>query len=154
MTATALRPAAAFLRGVGPLAMVLAIIAGIFGMHVMVGNHTTHSTAAETHVSAYSTPDQHARDAVAPWPSSLASTSAPSATAQSCTCSGECASAAQMSATCVPSAKTGSLTAPDPGQGTTATDSAPPGFWARDGVASYTYAPSSPSPGDLSISRT
>ena len=54
MTAPAHATAIAFLRRAGLLTAVLALIAGIFGMHVMTATHAAHSpaTAAAT-VSAH-----------------------------------------------------------------------------------------------------
>ncbi|MCU1548296.1 MAG: hypothetical protein JWO29_1247 [Arthrobacter sp.] len=45
------RNLAAFLRRAGLLAGLLAIIAGIFGMHVMTGTHSMHSPAAVTAIT-------------------------------------------------------------------------------------------------------
>jgi len=54
MTVPAHAPAVAFLRRAGLLTAVLALIAGIFGMHVMTATHAMHSPAtAPATVSAH-----------------------------------------------------------------------------------------------------
>ncbi|KQR75342.1 hypothetical protein ASF98_05805 [Arthrobacter sp. Leaf337] len=157
MTAPAHAPAIAFLRRAGLFTAVLALIAGIFGMHVMTTTHAVHSPATERAVSAHhaSSGAGHTGDHT-PGPSSApdmppATGEAGTRTVQ-CTDSGTCTSMQAMTGSCTPSAKTGSLAAPLPGTGiigrntntgTLATISA---RWA--------YLPGSPSPGELCISRT
>lgn len=158
MTAPAHAPAIAFLRRVGLFTAVLALIAGIFGMHVMTGTHAMHSPATATasvsaphgaspaghtaeHLSGPSiAPDVHA-----------AQDEAGARTVQ-CTDSGNCTSMQSMTAACTPSAKTGSLAAPLPGSGIIVrnTTAAMP---STIGVR-WSYLPGSPSPGELCISRT
>ena len=158
MTAQAPAFAIAFLRRAGLFAAVLALIAGIFGMHVMTATHAMHSpaTAAAT-VSAHhgSSPAGRA-GAHPPGPSSspdvhAAQDEAGARTVQ-CTDSNNCTSMQSMTAACTPSAKTGSLAAPLPGTGiitrnpTTGTQSTISALWS--------YLPGSPSPAELCISRT
>lgn len=134
---------AALLCRTALLAGILAVIAGIFGMHVMTGNHAAHSLQS---LGAASVPaaDHAEHDALVPAAGADASAH--------CSCSGSCSRMQAMGATCTPSAKTASFTAPPPGDAGLAVD-------ARAGFnpaapATYGYWPGSPSPGDLSISRT
>lgn len=165
MTAVSRGPVPAFLLRAGIVAGVLAILAGIFGMHVMTGNHSMHShAAAQLPAAVISAGDSHTgrqnpdhHEVPAPTTGEAAGEREVSVTlgagpAASCTCSAECTGVQAMSAACIPSAKTGTLAAPEPGQGTLTSDN-------RGGVpgpvsASYPYLPGSPSPGALSISRT
>lgn len=159
MTAPAHATAIAFLRRAGLLTAVLALIAGIFGMHVMTATHAAHSpaTAAAT-VSAHhdSSPAGDHAGEHPPGPSSApdvhaAQDEAGARTVQ-CTDSNTCTSMQSMTSACTPSAKTGSLTAPLPGTGiiasntTAGTQSTISALWS--------YLPGSPSPDELCISRT
>lgn len=158
MTAPAHSPAIAFLRRAGLLTAVLALIAGIFGMHVMTGTHAMHAPAtAAASVSAThsSSPAGHTAEHLS-GPSSApdlhaAQDEAGARTVQ-CTDSNHCTSMQSMTAACTPSAKTGSLAAPLPGTGiiTRNTNAAMP---SAIGVR-WSYLPGSPSPGELCISRT
>lgn len=158
MTVLASARAIAFLRRAGLLTAVLALIAGIFGMHVMTATHAAHSqTLPAATVSAHhgSSPAGHTGEhaagpaAAAAMPAAQADES--TRTAQ-CTESGSCTSVHSMTDPCTPSAKAGSLAAPLPGtvivsrNMTTGTLSAFSAQWS--------YRPGSPSPGDLCISRT
>lgn len=158
MTAPAPSCAIAFLHRAGLFAAVLALIAGIFGMHVMTATHALHSpaTAAAT-VSAHheSSPAGHTGEH-APGPASAPAMPAAqgdeSTTAAQCTESGSCTGMQSMTGSCTPSAKTGSLAAPLPGTGII-------GRNINTGTlttisAQLSYRPGSPSPGDLCISRT
>lgn len=158
MTAPAHTRAIAFLRRAGLLATVLALIAGIFGMHVMTTTHAVHSPAtAGAAVSAHyeSSASGHTGDH-APGPSSApdmpgARGEAGTRTVQ-CTDSGTCTSMQAMTGSCTPSAKTGSLAAPLPGTGIIARNTNT-GTLATIS-ALWSYLPGSPSPGELCISRT
>lgn len=154
MAATAHRHAAAFLRNAGLIAAVLAIIAGIFGMHVLTGTHAMHPTATAGAESAAST--GHAGHAASPetfagHPSYGEQDTAGIAVEQ-CSGSGHCTSMQDMTMGCTPSVKTASLAAPPPGTlvleigNNTAT--------AGAGADHWSYRPGSPSPCELSISRT
>ena len=158
MTAPAHGAAIAFLRRAGLLTAVLALIAGIFGMHVMTATHAMHSpAAAAATVSAHhdSSPAGDAGELPA-GPSSApdvhAAQDEAGARSVQCTDSNNCTSMQSMTAACTPSAKTGSLAAPLPGTGiiarnpTAATQSTISALWS--------YLPGSPSPGELCISRT
>ncbi|WP_442545690.1 hypothetical protein ACSBOX_09010 [Arthrobacter sp. KN11-1C] len=135
--------ATAFLRRIGLLAGLFAIIAGIVGMHVMAGGHSMHATPAMGHSPVASAAavvgqphaDQHEASSQAP----------------SCTCPGSCTGLSALHAVCVPAPGHNPLTAPLPG--------VPP--YASAGtstagalVSGYSHRPGSPSPGDLCISRT
>lgn len=152
----------AFLHRAGLFAALLAVIAGILGMHVMTGTHGTHSpvTAAVPALTpttgtghAESTPG-HAGHGT---PGGTVGYSQPSVqdaagTLEQCSCSGSCANGHAMTAACTPTAKTGSFSAPSPGTtviaviSSGAADGMVPGLWP--------YLPDTPSPGQLSISRT
>ena len=158
MTAPAPAFAIAFLRRAGLFTAVLALIAGIFGMHVMTATHAIYfpATAAAT-VSAHhgSSPAGHAGEHP-PGPSSApelpaAQDPAGSRTVQ-CTDSNHCTTMQSMTAPCTPAPKTGSLAAPLPGTGITARNTT---AGTQSTIsARWSYLPGSPSPGELCISRT
>lgn len=163
MTAISRGPIPALLLRTGIIAAALAIIAGIFGMHVMNPNHTMHSPAAAQMGATLTSPTnghadhQGAAGNGAPGPTQEAAGKPVPAglgaeSAAACACSAECAGAETVGAACVPSAKGGTLTAPEAGQGTLASQNrrGHPGRVS----ASYAYLPASPSPAELSISRT
>ena len=168
--------AAAALRRRFLLAGVLAIVAGFLGMHIMTGMHGTHAMPAVTpssesavassptangHTSHPAAQAGHARlathgsmpspSAIPPGPA-LAGERRAAASPASCVCQSSCADLASMHSACVPSAAAASLAAPPPGKAPASIHNpATPG----DGAAqTYSYLPASPSPGDLSISRT
>ena len=158
MTAPAHAFAIAFLRRAGLFTAVLALIAGIFGMHVMTATHAMHSPATATAtVSAHhdSSPARHAGDlpaepASAPYVHA-AQDEAGARTVQ-CTDSNTCTSMQSMTAACTPSAKTASLAAPLPGTGIIASN---PNAGMHSTISAlWSYLPGSPSPGELCISRT
>ncbi|QCO99573.1 hypothetical protein FCN77_20000 [Arthrobacter sp. 24S4-2] len=164
MTAPAPACVMAFLRRAGLFAAVLALIAGIFGMHVMTATHALHSPATAAaalgahHESSAAgrTPEHASGSLFAPDTPDAPATSGPddqSATGKvQCTGSGNCSSMQAMSASCTPSVKTGSLTAPLPATGVSfrkPNTGAPAAISTR-----WSYLPGSPSPGDLCISRT
>lgn len=142
------------------LAAVLAIITGILGMHVMTGTHSAHSSAtipADLPALASSAPvtSAHAgHQSTSSGPGSLQelpATNGPASPAQ-CSCSGNCSSEHSMSAACTPSAAAGILAAPVPAE--TSYRSAPSQASTTLVWNQWPYRPSSPSPGELSISRT
>ncbi|MCB5273092.1 hypothetical protein BJG92_00604 [Arthrobacter sp. SO5] len=157
MTASVHTTAITFLRRAGLFGAVLALIAGIFGMHVMTTTHALHSPsmAAGAGHGHYATsvaghPGGHLPESsAADVPGFQAGSGLD---ALQCQDSGNCASMQPMTASCTPSAKSGSLAAPLPGTWVIArsTDTAPP----TDTSAGWSYLPGSPSPGDLCISRT
>lgn len=154
------------------LAGILAIVAGILGMHTLTGNHAAHTlgagappssvTAAPTghgpsahsghgpsahngHGSgAHSGMVQGNRNVVQHEPGAYG--------ASAVACSGSLGSTESPAVACTPLAKAGSLSAPEPGSAGQLADAR-----VRSGVGTmrfYPYLPDGPSPGDLSISRT
>ena len=134
--------AAVILRRASLLLLVAAVIAGIFGMHVVSGSHGAHAANPATLTVTTASHHEHgsSKHLLATSPSE----------AEQCA-SGSCSCAQSSSANCTPSLKTGSLAAPPPGIGIATipvargTDDAPP---------SWSYRPAAPTPGQLSISRT
>ncbi|MDR6505671.1 hypothetical protein [Arthrobacter oryzae] len=162
MTAVSRGPVPALLLRTGIIAAVLAMIAGIFGMHVMTANHTMHSPAAAQLAATLTSPgDGHtghqggADDGVPGSTQEAAGKPVPvglgAGAAAACACSAGCAGA-ETGAACVPLAKGGTLAAPEAGQGTVATRNRR-GLPDRMSVT-YSTLSGSPSPGELSISRT
>lgn len=141
-----------FLLRMGLLAGLLAIIAGIVGMHVMAGGHSMHATpivspaavASDSHVL-------HTDAERASLPDKAAAPPAASSPAPSCTCPGTCTTMSALHAVCIPAPGHNTLAAPLPGvlpyaNAVTAEAGAQ--------VPGYSHRPGSPSPGDLCISRT
>ena len=157
MSPTVQRHTAAFLRRAGLIGAVLAIIAGIFGMHVLTGTHAMHSPASATAAAAARTaavPPGHAGHPAAPGTFSgpaSAEQDRPGAGAEQCSESGDCTSMQAMTVACTPSAKTASMAAPPPGTLLLGiSNTAARGI----GTVHWSYLPDSPSPCELSISRT
>lgn len=151
----ALRPAAL-------AAAVLALLAGILGMHVLTAGHSAHATPASTaakhagHAGAAHDGDAHPRagdHAVGHSHDGHTGQGAQPA-AGSFTASGSCSSgcpgAEEAGAACVPLVPAGSpAVAPPP-----ATSAAPLYLAAGARSTAYNYIPSGPTPCELSISRT
>ncbi|MFW0772815.1 DUF6153 family protein [Paenarthrobacter nitroguajacolicus] len=145
------------------LTAVLAIIAGILGMHVLTSAHSAQSstTAARMPYMAGQSPaapggeaSGHDDHAAAPAEPAMAELSAAKGadSAVQCSCSGKCSSQHSMGASCIPSATAAALAAPVPNDTTSVTaQSAVPTSTPR---IPWSYRPGSPSPGELSISRT
>lgn len=147
-----------FLRRAALLAAVLALIAGIFGMHIMTVTHDMHSAAmapagpaAHHDSSAAGHPGEHMPGSSSAPGMSGAEDEAGTRSVQ-CTGPDGCTSMQAMTADCTLSAKTGSLDAPLPGTGIIAriTSTGPAGAVS----ARWAHLPGSPSPGELCISRT
>ena len=155
MAATASNPFRALLLRAGLLTGLLAVIAGIFGMHIMSGAHTMPTAAsAGTDMPLTQIQGSHADHGDHPAAQSPA-TDAPAAavfgTASACAAHGNCPAMSAMDAVCVLSPASTSLSAPLPG--TTPF----PALDVTGGAlitTSYSYLPGSPSPDDLCISRT
>ena len=156
MSATDHRRAATSLRRAGLVTAVLAIIAGIFGMHVLTATHTMHSPASATagaqpHATAVS-PDHAGHSVAFSHQGRSLEQDRPGAVVGQCSDSGNCTSMHAMTVACTPSAKTASMAAPPPGtlvlgiSNNTVPAGAVTGQWS--------YLPGSPSPCELSISRT
>lgn len=160
------------LRRAWLLAGVLAVIAGIFGMHVMTASHASHAGAAHVpaahaavvHSGAVHSEVVHAggNEHGAPHPTAAHSSTAhagglehPAAGAvvvlsAGAVCADACPGAEEAGASCVPSASAGSFTVVAPPA--PAIQQGPAG--AAVTAAGYSYVPSSPTPCELSISRT
>ena len=156
------RAVASFLRAVWLLAATLAVIAGLLGMHVLTAGHASHGPVAQgmdTHGaaapaaptgaaavvhSAVGDHAGHAGHAAAP-----ASTDPPALAPG--TCGNSCPGAQESGAPCVPSVPGGSVTVLPPQAALAVLPLLPA---AGNPGSSYGYLPPSPSPCDLSISRT
>jgi hypothetical protein len=164
---------AALLRRASLLATLLAIVAGLLGMHVLAGSHGVHDMAVAATSADGSVADQrttatagHASDAghgghgshqaaamvgpakAVPAPAAENTAGQP----PSCSCQGNCSEMAAAHGSCVPAPGGASLAAPLPG--TVAFAVPDPSAGRLQAVAAYAYVPGSPSPGELSISRT
>jgi hypothetical protein len=156
MTAIASRRATAFLRRAYLLAGILAIVAGILGMHIMTGTHTMPASAI-----GHDTGALHAVQAAPDHPGHVAViTEVPAASAEQsltrppgpwCGDACGCTMMSAMDGSCVPSPGSTTLAAPLPGTTTLPTAG---GTNAATPAGGYAYLPGSPSPGQLSISRT
>lgn len=150
---TCRRITTAFLPSAGLLALVIAIVAGILGMHVITAGHSGHSMAgAAATAPAEATPAHDGHQEQQKHPEHQGTDAAVDAAPERDSCSGSCPGLHTAAASCTPSAKTGSLSAPLPGTAAlgsifSAATAGPADVW-------YSYVPASPSPGELSISRT
>lgn len=158
MAATRRSCVGAFLRRGAVLAAVMAVAAGILGMHVLTGDHSAHSLAAMTATVAGAghgelPADGHAgHHTVAAASIQEASTAGSMGGASAGQCSGGCTGMDAVTVSCVPSLGSGSLAAPLPG--TAVFDDLPQAWTTGELRRVYSYLPSGPSPGGLSISRT
>ncbi|WP_157367007.1 hypothetical protein [Arthrobacter sp. M2012083] len=137
--------------GLGPLTylgraslllLVAAVLAGIFGMHVVSGSHGAHSAnfvspavAAESAPHVHNTVQLHGS-----WP----------ADADKCA-SGSCSCTRATTTNCIPSLQTGSLAAPPPAVAVGVT---PVSLELHSLPRSWSYQPLGPTPLQLCISRT
>lgn len=145
------RRAAAFLRRAGMIAGMLAIIAGIFGMHILSGSHdmpmaadgSQSGTLHSAHVTGGPLDGQPAFTA-------MDEGATPGTAGSSCLNTTQCPIMESMGQECVPAPGNTSFDAPLPGT-TPLTYRAEPGL---DHTAGRLYLSASPSPGDLGISRT
>lgn len=141
----------AILRRAWLLAGTLAVIAGLLGMHVLTAGHASHGAAshvaaAGTTAVAHSAVGDHAGRAGHP---AAASTDVPALAPAAC--GDSCPGAQESGAPCVPSAP-GSPVTVSPPQATLAVLPLLP--VAGSPGPAYDYLPPSPTPCDLSISRT
>jgi hypothetical protein len=145
-----------FLLRAGLLAAALAIIAGIFGMHLMTGVHgmTVHAMpgAGDRHTAAQMSADAagHSGHGTEPVLAGMAPAEAATGSTSSCP-AGSCPEMSAGGAACVLAPGNTSLTAPLPG---TAPCALPDLAGTAVAGSNYFYSPDSPSPGDLCISRT
>jgi len=127
-------------RATALLAGLLAIVAGILGMHILTG---THAMPASDH------PD-HVADITA-LPGASAAQSLTHAPGPACADTARGTMTSTMGGNCIPSPGNTTLAAPPPG-----TMPLPSSGGTITGIPTigYAYLPRSPSPGQLSISRT
>lgn len=137
------------LRRVLLLTGLLAVIAGIFGMHVMSPGHVMPPPAAGHH--SHSGAQSASPDAAVAVMAVAVAVETASTTATPCAISGGCPTMATGDAACVLSPANTSLSAPLPG---TTPFPALNVTGAALATATYSYLPGSPSPGELCISRT
>lgn len=159
MTAVSRGPVTAFLLRAGFLTAALAIIAGIFGMHIMTDAHNMtaeHGISVTAAAPAMAQMEGMPTGANAGYGPGLSPAAAPVVDAatglsSSCSAAGSCPEMSATGNACVLSPGNTPLTAPMPG-------TAPSALPDLDGAAvvgtNYSYSPGSPSPGDLCISRT
>ncbi|MFJ6028493.1 hypothetical protein ACIQCN_13605 [Pseudarthrobacter sp. NPDC092424] len=133
---------------------ILSVIAGILGMHVMTGSHASHSVVAHSAVS-------HAAAAAATYAASAddggrqpGGPAHPGGDAvvvlsAGAVCGEACPGAGEAGAACVPLANAGSFPAIPPPAPAMKQESR-----TAAAAAAYSYIPSSPTPCELSISRT
>ncbi|WP_026537027.1 hypothetical protein [Arthrobacter sp. 9MFCol3.1] len=176
MAAAFVNHAATALRRGFLLVGLLAVVAGFLGMHIMTGMHGAHATTAVTSSTEPAGPSSRPETNLASDPAAPAlhagttahDSMAPAATATagpepagntkaatpsaSCVCQSSCTDPASMHSACVPSAAVTSLAAPPPGMAPASMHN--PDTHGDAAVRAYSYLPASPSPGDLSISRT
>jgi hypothetical protein len=146
--------ASMFLRPAGLFSLVLAVIAGIFGMHVMNGHHLMHGPASAVTV-AESTGHSHPAGGAGHGVTGKAAHGPAGVEISAATgcLHGNCSGTQAMTVSCTPSGKTDTLAVPVPG--TAAVGAA----LVRAGPAGQVsgrsaYRPDTPSPCELSISRT
>ncbi|GKV71894.1 hypothetical protein [Pseudarthrobacter sp. NCCP-2145] len=165
MTAVSRGPVTAFLLRAGLPTAALAIIAGIFGMHIMTDAHNM-MTDAHNMPAGPAMPAAAAGPAMAPMsgaptgnaghgpgrvPDGAAVAETATGSSSSCSVAGFCPEMSAMDNDCVLSPGNTPLTAPMPGTA----PSVLPEFDGRAAAGTnYSYSPDSPSPGDLCISRT
>ena len=143
------RAVASLLRRAWLFAAALAVIAGLLGMHVLTSGHASHGAASQGSMSghtvvAHSAGPDHAGH-------TPAASAADMQELASSACGDSCPGAQEPGAPCIPSAPSGPVTLSPP-QATLAVLPLLPSA-SRPGAA-YDYLPPSPTPCDLSISRT
>lgn len=184
MSALAAGTPVAALRRAALLVGLLAVIAGFLGMHILAASHGLHGqaapagliqTSAEPHAAGQASSEQttghpaghssHGAAGIfpqahgsptavqaAPEVTPAAATVGGSQVPPSCACQGGCAETPSVHIGCTPSPAGASLSAPQPG---TTPAQAPPWSAERaDHRSGYAYLPGTPTPRDLSISRT
>ena len=159
VTASIPKPASALTRA-ALLSAILAVVAGLLGMHVLAGAHASHASiwpsgsgtdaasTASDHTASGHPVSGHA-DSGHSGPAALHQTPEPTS---SCVCAGDCGDQHAAHATCTPAPSGASLSAPPPG--TAALTDQPRSTPATDQERPYSYLPATPTPSELSISRT
>ncbi|MET3950488.1 hypothetical protein [Arthrobacter sp. UYEF36] len=155
MTAAAAANPAAVLRRAALLAGLLAVIAGFLSMHILSGSHGSHTQASlpgsiQGSAAPHTAGPAAAKTApsVTPAAATIGGTQVP----PSCVCQGGCAEKPSAHIDCTPSPAGASLSAPQPG--TTLLEAQPWSTAPADRLSGYAYRPGTPTPRDLSISRT
>lgn len=169
-------PALVAFRRAGLLAALLALVAGILGMHVMTADHSAHGPGSAGHAVAAASgggplggtpaapagPAAHpaGHDAVGHLPHGTSGdrhlgpdshAGAPALLAGAESCGGSCPGADEQGTACTPSAQAGSLTVLPPRTGLAIHPDPAGGVQAGTATARI---PSTPTPCELSISRT
>lgn len=151
------------LRRARLFSLVLALVAGIFGMHVMNGHHTVHGAGAmaaaesagsphHSHPSAGGAAHGGVEAAAAAAHAAETVAAAELAAADGCP-DGDCSGTQAMTVSCIPSGKTGTLAAPLPGTAVFAAAHVRAGPAGQVNGRSA-HRPATPTPCELSISRT
>lgn len=164
VTASIPKPASALTRA-ALMSAILAVVAGLLGMHVLAGAHASHASiwpsgsgtdaasTASDHTAFDHPASGHAASGHAesghPGPAALHQTPEPTS---SCVCGGDCGDQHVAHATCTPAPSGASLSAPPPG--TTVLANQPRTTPATDQAQPYSHLPATPTPSELSISRT
>ncbi|MFJ5861005.1 hypothetical protein ACIQCM_06260 [Pseudarthrobacter sp. NPDC092439] len=138
---------------------ILSVIAGILGMHVMTGSHASHSVVAHSavsHAAAAAAGESAAGHAAAaddgggqPGGPAHPGGDAVVVLSAGAVCGEACPGAEEAGAACVPLANAGSFPAIPPPAPAMKQESR-----TAAAAAAYSYIPSSPTPCELSISRT
>lgn len=163
------RALVSLLRAAWLLAGTLALIAGILGMHVLTSSHASHAAASSGHAVASA---DHTVPSADHGAASLGHLAGHTAVAHSAAghaghgqavpasdtpdaapaaCGDTCPGVHESGAPCIPSAPNGTVILYPP-QEATAEIPAEPGRGSP--AAAYSYSPPSPTPCELSISRT
>lgn len=124
------------------LAGVLALIAGLLGMHVMTSGHASHGAPAGQAAVAHSAGSAQAGHSHGATDMPELSTAA---------CGDSCPGAQEAGVPCIPTAPSGPAAMSPPQAGAVVVPLLPPGGTAGSG---YGYVPPGPTPCELSISRT
>lgn len=155
VTAPMRKPAAALTRA-ALLSAILAVVAGLLGMHVFAGAHdsiwppvsgTDAASTASDH--PFDHPKSGHADSGHSSPAALPQTPEPTS---SCVCGGDCGDQHTAHATCTPVPSGASLSAPPPG--TTLLAVQPRSAAEVEQLPANCYLPATPTPNELSISRT
>ncbi|WP_285319481.1 hypothetical protein [Pseudarthrobacter sp. lyk4-40-TYG-27] len=144
------------------LAGTLAVIAGLLGMHVLTAGHASHGLVAQGVVphsaASHTAPAGHTavvHSTVGEQPGhtghAVAAASMDAPALAPSTCGTSCPGAQESGAPCIPTAPGSPVTVAPPQATFAVVSLLPP---AGDPSSSYGYLPPSPSPCDLSISRT
>ena len=145
---------ASLLRRAWLLAATLAVIAGLLGMHVLTSGHSSHASMSGGAIAGHTAVAHAAGDVHAVHAGHHPTAPDPALDAPvlgSAGCGGSCPGAQEPGAPCVPTAPSGPVTISPP-QASLAVLPAPVATGTAG--ADYGYLPPSPTPRDLSISRT